>query len=155
MSPFTFYRDFELIQRLGITHWQFIYRHRLGLRVIIKTLTGLAAITAGIDQLFLNQGWAVAWLIEKFLIDTLRDREIHILTNQICKFTRPHGKTATFAHDVIELFRGGGIFLQGTKGLGIIRSCDTIDDKTGGRFGSHRNLVPVLHQIKYCIGNRC
>src|SRR5690606_22990153 len=112
MSPFTFYRDFELSQRLATTRWQFTYRHRLGLRVIIKTLTGLAAITAGIDQLFLNQGWAVAWLIEKFLIDTLRDREIYILSNQVCEFARSHGKAATFAHDVIELFRGGGIFLQ-------------------------------------------
>src|SRR5690606_34440683 len=109
MQPLTFYRDFELIQRLGITHWQFIYRRRLGLCVIIKTLTGLAAITAGIDQLFLNQGWAVAWLIEKFLIDTLRDREIHILTNQVREFTRSHGKTSTFAHDVIKLFRCSGI----------------------------------------------
>src|SRR5690606_40482638 len=59
-------------------------------------------LTTGIDQFFLNQGRAVAWLIEKFLIDTLCDREIHILPNQICKFTRPHGKTATFAHDVIR-----------------------------------------------------
>src|SRR5690606_17632145 len=141
MQPFTFYRDFELIQQLGITHWQFIHWCRLGLRVIIKTLTGLAAITAGIDQLFLNQGWAVAWLIEKFLIDTLRDREIYILSNQVCEFARSHGKAATFAHDVIELFRGGGIFLQGAKGFGIIRSRDTIHDKTGGRFGPYRNLV--------------
>src|SRR5690606_40534634 len=99
-----------------------------------KTLTGLAAITARIDQLFLNQGWAVAWLIEKLLIDTLRHREIHILSNQVCEFTRSHGKTATFAHDVIELFRCAGIFLQGPKGFGIIRSCNTIDDKTGSRF---------------------
>src|SRR5690606_29492284 len=108
---------------------------RLGLSVIIKTLTGLATITTGIDQFFLNQGWAVAWLIEKLLIDTLRHREIYILSNQVCKFTRPHGKTATFAHDVIELFRCAGIFLQGAKGFGVIRSCNTIDDKTGGGFG--------------------
>src|SRR5690606_38830684 len=145
MQPFTFYRDFELIQQLGITHWQFIHWCRLGLSVIIKTLSRLAAVTAGIDQFFLNQGWAVAWLIEKLLINTLRDREMHILTNQIREFARSHGKAATFAHDVIELFRCGGIFLQGTKGFGIMRPCDTIDDKTGSRFGSDWNFVPALH----------
>ena len=77
----------------------------------------------------------------------LGDQVIGVMADQIHQLARPHTKTCA-AQSTVDLQGLARLFLQQRQRLGVIRSCDPVDDETRRRARMHRRLAPAPTQFE-------
>jgi hypothetical protein len=121
--------------------------------VAIEAAARLAAEEAGVHQFLLQHRRRKALVAEIGRVHRLRDREIHVVADQVHQLEGTHAESPAVAHHGVQRRRIGGAFLQQAQRLGIVWAGDAVDDEARGRRRVHGVLAPGLRGGVDGVGN--
>src|ERR1051325_11176414 len=115
----------------------------MSFRIIVKAAAGLLPKQICLDHLLLNEVRSEAWFVKELVVNGLRHGKIHVDTDKVHQFERPH-REAVGLHDAVDLLVRSRAVSEQSKCLAIKISRNTVNDKSRCIARQYRCFAELL-----------